>query len=66
MIIYVKVFLEGDYVTAIECLSVIEEFSSDLTRQTKNEIIRTLEENPIPTANEKSTLLLELKTILTS
>ena len=62
----IKVFLEGDYVTAIECLSVIEEFSSDLTRQTKDEIIRTLEENPIPTANEKSTLLLELKTILTS
>ena len=61
---FIKIFLEGDYVAAIECLTVIEEFSCDLTRQTKDEIIKTMEENPFPRKNEKSTLMLELKTIL--
>jgi hypothetical protein len=61
---FIKIFLKGDYVAAIECLTVIEEFSCDLTRQTKDEIIKTMEENPFPRKNEKSTLMLELKTIL--
>jgi hypothetical protein len=63
---FIQIFLKGDYVAAIECLTVIEEFSCDLTKQTKDELIRILEDNPIPLRNEKSTLMLELKTILSN
>jgi hypothetical protein len=59
-----KVFLNGDYVTAIECLTVIEETVNDLTRQKKDEIIRIIEDSPLPPVNEKTALALELLTIL--
>jgi hypothetical protein len=60
----VRVFLDGDYVTAIECLTVIEESSNDLSESVKNEIIKMLEENPISQINEKQSLILELISIL--
>jgi predicted DNA-binding protein len=60
----VEVFLYGDYVTAIECLTVIEETVSELTRQKKDEIIRIIENRPLPPDNEKTVLFLELIAIL--
>ena len=42
-----KSFLKGDYVTAIECLTVIEESVHELSREKKDEIIKSLEENPL-------------------
>jgi hypothetical protein len=59
-----KVFLTGDYVTAIECLTVIEETVNELSSEQKNEVIKLIEETPFPTGNEKSTLTYELLTIL--
>jgi hypothetical protein len=59
-----KVFLAGDYVTAIECLTVIEESANELNNAQREELIRLIEENPFPSADEKSTLTLELLSIL--
>ena len=59
-----RVFLRGDYVTAIECLTVIEESVHDLDNAQKAEVIKLIEDNPLPPGNEKSTLTLELLTIL--
>jgi len=59
-----KVFLNGDYITAIECMTVIEEFAHQLTREKKNEIIKVIDENPLSVLNEKGALLDELLVIL--
>jgi hypothetical protein len=59
-----QVFLKGDYITAIECLTVIEETVSELSKDKKAEVIKLIEESPLAPANEKTTLMLELITIL--
>jgi hypothetical protein len=59
-------FLKCDYVTAIECLTVIEEAAHLLNRKKKNEIIKIIKENPFGQGDEKSTLTNELLTILSS
>lgn len=59
-----NVFLKGDYVTAIECLTVIEESVNELSKAKKKEVIKLIEDSPIPPVNEKSTLVLELISIL--
>jgi hypothetical protein len=61
-----KVFLNGDYVTAVECLTVIEESVNELSRSSKDEIIKMLEESTVSPINEKKTLTLELISILES
>jgi len=58
------VFLKGDYVTAIECLTVIEDTVEDISKERKAEVIKLIEDNPLPRVNEKSTLMLELISIL--
>lgn len=60
----VRVFLEGDYVTAIECLTVIEESAIAMSESAKNEIIKILEESPVTQITEKQSLTLELISIL--
>ena len=60
----VKVFLSGDYITAIECLTVIEETVNELSESVKNEIIKMLEESPVSQISEKQSLTLELISIL--
>jgi hypothetical protein len=59
-----KIFLKGDYITAIECLTVIEESVKELTKERKAEVIKLIEENPFNNVNEKSTLTHELISIL--
>lgn len=59
-----EVFLKGDYITAIECLTVIEETIHELSREKKDEIIKNLEERPLSPINEKSALTVELISIL--
>jgi hypothetical protein len=59
-----EVFLKADYVTAIECLTVIEETVHKLSQKKKEEIIKIIEENPLPQINEKTALALELISIL--
>jgi len=59
-----RVFLTGDYITAIECLTVIEDTVEDLSQEKRAEVIKLIKENPLPRVNEKSTLLVELISIL--
>lgn len=58
------VFLKGDYITAIECLTVIEESAPELTRETKDEIIKIIEGQPVSSFPEKKSLTFELISIL--
>jgi hypothetical protein len=59
-----NVFLKGDYVTAIECLTVIEENVEELSPEKKAELKSLIKENPFSRGNEKSTLTNELIAIL--
>ncbi|MEI6050687.1 MAG: hypothetical protein WCS03_17455 [Bacteroidota bacterium] len=59
-----EVFLKGDYVTAIECLTVIEESVHELSRERKDEIIKFVEKSSHSINNEKRELTLELLSIL--
>jgi hypothetical protein len=59
-----KVFLKGDYITAIECLTVIEESVNELNSARKDEMIKMLKENHDSLINEKKALTLELISIL--
>lgn len=59
-----EMFLKGDYVTAIECLTVLEESVHELSRSKRNEIINIIKDNPVPSADEKSVLTTELISIL--
>jgi len=59
-----EVFLREDYVTAIECLTVIEESIHKLSNEKKNEILKIIDESPAGIKNEKTELRLELLSIL--
>jgi hypothetical protein len=60
----VRLFLTGDYIISLECLTVIEESAHSISRKMKNELIKYLEDNKGLAANEKMTLLKELISIL--
>ena len=59
-----NVFLKGDYITAIECLTVIEESVNELSLKRRDEIIKIIEESPLSLENEKKPLTVELLSIL--
>jgi hypothetical protein len=59
----VRVFLVGDYLTAIECLTVIEESVHNITGKTKAEIIGLIKESPVAVTIEKRALTGELLSI---
>ena len=59
-----RIFLKGDYVTAIECLTVIEENVDELSVEKKAELRNLINENTFSRGNEKSTLTNELIAIL--
>ena len=59
-----RIFLIGDYVTAIECLTVIEESVHELSKEGKSEIIKLLEKGTPSATDEKKALILELFSIL--
>ncbi|MBK7713295.1 MAG: hypothetical protein IPJ37_21940 [Bacteroidales bacterium] len=58
------VFLQSDYVTALECLTVIEESVPELSHAKRDELIKYIEEFPVQTADEKRGLTSELIAIL--
>jgi hypothetical protein len=58
------VFLNSDYVTAVECMTVIEEFINEVSRNKKDEIIRKIENSNPAQGKEKTALTLELISIL--
>jgi hypothetical protein len=59
-----KVFIKGDYITAVECLTVIEDSVDEINKVRKDEIIKMLEKNTLSQINEKKTLTQELILIL--
>jgi hypothetical protein len=59
-----EVFMKGDYFTALECLTVIEESSNDLSKSKKEEIIKMIISYPPDPDKEKSVLTNELLSIL--
>jgi hypothetical protein len=56
--------MEGDYITAIECLTVIEESIQNLNKATRAKILKMLNKNQVTQINEKKELTLELIAIL--
>src|ERR1035437_6329420 len=59
-----RVFLTSDYVTAIECLTVIEDSVNELSKSLKDEIINIIQEITVSQDNEKKPLIFELISIL--
>lgn len=59
-----KAFITSDYVTAIECLTVIEESVDDLSRERKDEVIKYIENNSSKLTSEIRALKDELLLIL--
>jgi hypothetical protein len=59
-----EIFLRADYVTALECLTVIEESVNELSQAKRDELIKIIEEYPIQPSGEKSGLTTELIAIL--
>jgi hypothetical protein len=53
---FTGVFIKGDYLTALECFTVIEESAMDLSEQKKNEIISLLKKNNKNFTVEKNAL----------
>jgi hypothetical protein len=61
---FANIFLEGDYVTAIECLTVIEESVHKLNQESRDAVIKIIGNNPLPSITEKAELFNELLSIL--
>jgi hypothetical protein len=59
-----EVFLRSDYVTALECLTVIEESVHELSPAKRKEIINIIEGYPLQPSDEKAGLTHELMSIL--
>jgi hypothetical protein len=57
-------FLQGDYIVSLECLTVIEESLHNIPTGRKNEMLVYLEENKGEAVNEKSALINELLSML--
>jgi hypothetical protein len=58
------IFLGSDYLTALECFTVIEESVHELTKKTRDEIIGMIREYPATIGSEKEKLAHELISIL--
>ena len=59
-----EIFLRSDYLTALECFTVIEESVHELTRKKRDEIISMIDEYPHSKEEEKARLARELIAIL--
>jgi hypothetical protein len=60
----VDIFLKSDYITALECLTVIEESVHELNLAKRNKIIKIIKESSLQQSDEKSGLTHELISIL--
>jgi hypothetical protein len=61
---FARVFVKGDYITAIECLTVIEESASEFTKGVKDEIKKIVSDSSSAFTHEKKSLTDELYAIL--
>ena len=62
--VFADLFLTGDYLTAIECFTVIEASTENLTRQEKDSLIKQIREGSSGNIGEKKALALELISVL--
>ena len=61
---FANIFITGDYITALECFTVIEESAGSIQISKKYDIILFLEKNKPKSSGEKAALLQALITIL--
>jgi len=61
---FAELFLAGDYMTAIECFTVIESSAHNMSRAKKDEIIDIIREGTETGISEKTALALELISVL--
>lgn len=61
---FADLFLTADYMTAIECFTVIESSVQKMTRGKRDEIIKMIREGSLSTIGEKKALSLELISVL--
>ncbi|MBN1107876.1 MAG: hypothetical protein JXR66_10060 [Bacteroidales bacterium] len=59
-----RIFLEADYATAIECMTVIEESVEKSSRNVKDKVIELIMDSPHAFMHEKNPLTLELLAML--
>jgi hypothetical protein len=62
--VFADLFLAGDYLTAIECFTVIESSVENLTRPVKDKLIELIREASSGDIGEKKALALELVSVL--
>jgi hypothetical protein len=60
----INIFIEGDYSTTIESMTVIEGSAASISRESRDEMIKTIKDSPKAWVNEKKSLALELISIL--
>jgi hypothetical protein len=61
---FADLFISGDYMTAIECFTVIESSVHLMTRVKKDEVIRMIRKRHVSGTDEKEALAVALITVL--
>jgi hypothetical protein len=61
---FTRYFLESDYMTAVECFTVIESSVNKITRSKKDELIKIIREQTAGDTGEKGALSRELISVL--
>jgi len=61
---FTGLFLEANYMTALECFTVIESSMHNLTRESKDHIIKIINDNSPAIAEEKKALARELISLM--
>ena len=61
---FAELFLTGDYMTAIECFTVIESSVHNMTRSKRDEVIKMIREGSPAVISDKTALSLELISVL--
>jgi spore cortex formation protein SpoVR/YcgB (stage V sporulation) len=61
---FADLFLTADYMTAIECFTVLESSVQKMTKKKRDEIIKTIRDGTLSAVGEKKALSLELISVL--
>ena len=61
-----EAFMKGDYGTALECFTVIEESLPELADNQKDAIIKQIDQYPLSEEDDKKALVSELRAVIGS
>jgi predicted DNA-binding protein len=61
---FTEIFFKGDYLTAIECLTIIEESTNGLSNKKREELLQLVDKHQLSPISEKAALRQELVSIL--